>query len=204
MKPRLLRRALLPSSYLIFLAGTLVSGGIFYRGRPFDPKDAVLSDLQSPDDNPRGYGASAAGTAAAAILLAPAVEVFYRQLRKPHPKLALAGAVMFAVGLASAIAIGILAPFTHGYTPLHMQLAAGAFIGISAGTWLHLLAARAAPALIAFEFLALLVLAFLCYGPVNFNYDHLLTSLAFWEWLLCVNCGAALWALAGKIGRTGV
>ncbi len=199
LTPRLVRRALLPASYLAFLAGMLVSSAIFFHTRPFDAKAAILSDLQSPDDNPRGYGASAAATAISAILLAPAVTVFHRQLRPAHPRLAVTGVVMFTAGLASATAVGILAPFTRGYTPLHVQLASAAFIGISAGAWLHLLAARAAPALLVFQFAALLLVIFLCYGPVDFNNDRLFTSLAFWEWVLCVDCGLALWALAGRI-----
>jgi len=49
---------------------------------------------------------------------------------------------------------------------MHIQLASAAFIGVRAGTWFYLLAARAAPAL-----------------PV-----------------LCLDCGVALWALAGAVG----
>jgi hypothetical protein len=49
-------------------------------------------------------------------------------------KLALAGTVLLGAGLAAAIAIGFLAPFTTDYTPLHIQLAFAAFIGICAGT----------------------------------------------------------------------
>jgi len=106
--------------------------------------------------------------------------VFYRSLQKEHPKLSLAAAILFAVGLTSGVSIGILAPFTHGYTSLHVQLASAAFIGIFAGTWLNLLAARAAPALLIFQLAALLVVIFLCYGPIEFNND----------------CGVVLWALA--------
>jgi hypothetical protein len=88
---------------------------IFYKDKPFDAKAAILSDLLSPDENPHGYGVAAAGTALFAILLAPATAVFYHGLQKEHPKLSLAGAIAFAVGLASAVSIGILAPLTHGY-----------------------------------------------------------------------------------------
>jgi hypothetical protein len=199
LTPRLVRHHLLPASYLVFLVSMVISGSIFYKGKPLDPKAAILSDLQSPDENPDGYGVAAAGTALFAILLAPATLVFYYSLQKEHPKLSMAGAIAFAVGLTSAVGIGILAPFTHGYTPLHIQLASAAFIGIGTGAWLNLLAARAAPALLVFQFAALLVVVFLCYGPVDFNNDRLLTSLAFWEWILCLDCGVALWELARKL-----
>lgn len=199
LTPRTVRRALLPASYLVFLAGTLASGVIFYHGRSFDVKAAILSDLQSPDENPHGYEALAAGVALSATLLAPCVIEFYRQLCRRQPRLAMAGAVMFAVGTLSAIAVGILAPFTHGYSPLHVQLSSAAFIGITAGTTLHMLAARAPRALLVLQLGVLLLLAFLCYGPVDFDNSHLLTGLAFWEWVLIGECGAALWALAGLI-----
>jgi len=196
LTPRLVCRTLLPASYLVFLASMLVSGMIFYQGKQFDAKAAILSDLQSPDENPHGYRVAAVGTVLFAILLAPATVVFYRSLQKEHPKLSLAAAILFAVGLTSGVNIGILAPFTHGYTSLHVQLASAAFIGIFAGTWLNLLAARAAPALLIFQLAALLVVIFLCYGPIEFNNDRLLTSLAFWEWVFCLDCGVVLWALA--------
>jgi tryptophan-rich sensory protein len=177
LTPRLVCRTLLPASYFVFLASMLVSGMIFYQGKQFDAKAAIFSDLQSPDENPYGYRVAAVGTVLFAILLAPATVVFYHCLQKGHPKLSLAAAVSFAVGLTSSVSIGILAPFTHGYSPLHVQLASAAFIGIFAGTWLNLLAARAAPALLIFQLAALLVVIFLCYGPVEFNNDRLLTSL---------------------------
>lgn len=196
LTPRLVRRKLLPASYLVFLASMLLSGMIFYKNRPFDLKAAILSDLQSPDENPHGYGVAAVGTVLFAFLLAPSTAVFYRCLRRGHPKLSLAGAIVLAAGLTATVSIGILAPFTHGYSPLHVQLASAAFIGICAGASLNLFAARVAPALLIFQIATLLIVLFLCYGPVHFDNDRLLTSLAFWEWLLCLDCGVALWALA--------
>jgi hypothetical protein len=77
LTPRLVRRTLLPAIYLAFLARMLVSGMIFYRGKPFDPKAAILSDLQSPNENPHGYGLAAVGLAFFAILLA-------RQFKPPN------------------------------------------------------------------------------------------------------------------------
>ena len=129
---RFARRVLIPASYLIFLAGLLVSGVVFYRGRSFDPKAAIFSDLQSPDENPHGYGAAAAGTSLCAMLLAPAAVTFCVRLWRRRPLLTLPGAVWFAAGLGSAIAIGFLAPLTRGYSPLHVQLAYAAFAASAA------------------------------------------------------------------------
>lgn len=196
LAPRLVSRVIIPAAYLVLFGGFAIAGVIFYRARPLDAKAAVISDLESPDDNPHGYGAAAAGTALSASLLVPAVIVFFRRLRRERPKLAMAGVVMFAVGLGAAMGIGILAPYTHGYSLVHVQLAYAAFIGICAGTWLDLLAARAAPALIAIQGAVLLFLVYLYIGPEFFDNDRLLTSLAFWEGVLCVDCGLALWALA--------
>jgi hypothetical protein len=36
---------------------------------------------------------------------------------------------------------------------------------------------------------------------MEFDNDHLLTGLAFWEWVLCLNCVMGLWALAGAVEK---
>lgn len=199
LTPQLVRCALIPASGLVFFASLALSGTLFYHGKPFDARAAIISDFESPDYNPRGYGAAAAGTAAAGILLVPAAMMFYRRLRKDRPVPARVGAALFALGLGAAIAIGILAPFTRGYSPLHIQLAYAAFIGIWGGTFFDLVAARANRVLITVQGGVLLFLVYLYFGPEFFNNDRLLTSLAFWEWALCVGCGIGLWALAGRI-----
>lgn len=199
LTPQLLRRLLLPASYLVFFAGMMISGSVFFRGKPFDVKAAVLSDLESPDDNPHGYEASAAGIALSAILLIPAATLFYLELRKQRRMLALMGAIMFALGLAAAILIGVLAPFTHGYSQLHVQLAYAVFIGICGGIFFHLAAARAAPMIVVFQCVVLLFLIYMYIGPDFLSNRHLLTSLAFWEWILCVDCGLGLWVLARTV-----
>jgi glucan phosphoethanolaminetransferase (alkaline phosphatase superfamily) len=200
LTPNLVRRVLIPASYFVFLLGFVISGAVFFRGKPFDAKQAIISDLESTDDNPHGYGASAVGMAISAVLLAPAAVVFYRSLQRARPYLARAGAAMFAIGLGAAIAIGFLAPFTHGYSDLHVRLAFAAFIGISGGTLLHLIAARSGQVLIAVQSAVLIFLVYL-YLRTDYFFDdsHLLTSLAFWEWMLCLDCGIALWRLASAI-----
>jgi hypothetical protein len=200
LNPWIVRRYLIPASYLIFLAGLMASAAFFYRGRPFDPRIAHLGagvDRQQSAwllgigrrDRDFRNSVDSGGSR-----LLPA-------LRKDRPALALGGAVIFGAGLPAAVAIGILAPFTHGYSPLHIQLAYVAFIGIAGGTVLHLIAARASPFLIVPQVGVVLFLIYLYFGPKFsgqefFNEDHFVTRLTFWEWLLCVDCGVALWALS--------
>jgi hypothetical protein len=200
LKPDLItvRRILIPASALVFVVGFLISGLIFFRGKPLDAKAAILSDLASPDENPHGYAASAAAVAISGILLIPVVSAFFGILASRR-KLAWAGAAMFTVGLSAAIAIGFLAPVTHGYSVLHIQLAYAAFMGICGGTLIYLIAARASRIAIGLQGAVFLWLVYLYVGPDVFDNKTLLTSLAFWEWVLCVNCGVGLWNLAGEM-----
>jgi hypothetical protein len=195
------------------LAASLVASLFYFSEKPFDIKAAVISDLESPEDNPRGYGAAAAGTAVCGILLIPAAAatLSYSRLRVVRRKLALLGAALFAAGLAAAIAVGFLAPFTRDYTPLHIQLAFAAFIGICSGTLVcSIIAALRAletgdswgPRLVAMVVVqgsVLLFLVYLYFTPHFFNCKGLLTSLAFWEWLLCADCVVSLWILTAAL-----
>ncbi len=201
LTPRAAYRILIPASELIFLLGLFISGMIFFRGKEFDLKEAIISDLESPDDNPSGYVPSAAATAVSGLLLAPAALAFYRQLRSKRRWLARLGLGCFILGSAGAIFIGLLAPLTRGYSPLHVQLAYAAFIGIAGGIWFNLLALPGTRFLKWFQGAVLLFLVYLYFGPDFFNNDHLLTSIAFWEWLLCADVGIALLALARAIVR---
>jgi hypothetical protein len=49
----------------------LIACAFYFHGKPFDFKSAIISDLESPEENPSGYGASAAGTAVCGLLLMP-------------------------------------------------------------------------------------------------------------------------------------
>jgi len=201
LTPKIVCRVLLPASLLVFVLGLTISCVTFYRGRPVEFKSAVLSDLESREENPHGYGALATAIAASAILLVPAAISFAQRLRRRSPMLALTGMIAFGLGLGSAIAIGVLAPFTAGYSPVHIGLAYGVFMGVCGGTVFHLIAARASVVLIALQCGVLLLLACLCIGQVSFTNDRLLTSLAFLEWVLCGDCGFALWMLANVVAR---
>jgi len=196
--PGFVCRWTLPIAYLIFFASLVISAAIFYRGRPFDLKSVIISDLESPGENPRGYGVAAAGTAICGALLIPAVVVFYRRVRKRRA-LAITGAALFAIGLGAAIAIGLLAPSTRGYTPVHVQLAYAAFIGIAAGTVVYLAAVGGVRWLVWLQCGVVVFLLYLYFGPEFFTNDWLWRSLAFCEWMLCADCGVALWVLARRV-----
>jgi len=167
----------------------------------------VISDLQSPEENPAGYGAAAVGTATAAVLLIPAAVFFHGRLSRVRRKVAWAGTALFATGLATAVAIGVLAPFTRDYTPVHIQLAFAAFTGVCGGTlawWIVAALGAREPwmmALAAVQCGVLLFLVYLYFTPHFFHNQGLLTSLAFWEWVLCADCAVSLWLLAAGLER---
>lgn len=183
---------LLGLSCVVFCVGLGVAASSYFAGRVFDAREMVISDLVSPDDNPRGYVAGASGIALAALLLIPGVVRNHLHWRRGAARLTLAGTVCAGVGLAAALAIGVLAPMTHDYTFLHVQLAFAAFIGVCAGTTLHLAIVasgnRKVAGLVGFQCCVLLFLGYLYFHPRYFGNTGLLDSLAFWEWMLCGNC----------------
>src|ERR1700678_214055 len=100
-------RLFLPASFAALFLGLLGSGAFYFQHRPFDFKAAIISDLESPEDNSHGYGWSAAGTALCAVLLAPSALFFHRRLRAVRRKLTWAGSILFGFGLTAAMAIGL-------------------------------------------------------------------------------------------------
>jgi hypothetical protein len=48
--PRRVLRPFLPAGLAIFFLGLAASAAVFFRARPLDPKAAILSDLESPDE----------------------------------------------------------------------------------------------------------------------------------------------------------
>ena len=201
LTPRQVRRALIPITYFIFVAGMVVSSAECFRVKPFDVKRATISELMSPNVNPDGHGVAAVATTVAAMLLIPAVIRFHLSLRKKGPRLALAGATMFGIGLTAAIGIGVLSPFVADDCWLHGLMAYSAFIGIGAGTVCHLLAARATASLIALQSGVLVILGYLYFATDFFANHGLLSSLASLEGLLCLDCGIGLWALAKQVEK---
>lgn len=131
IRPRTVAGALVPAALLVLLAAQAVAARIYYSAHRFNPSQMVLSDFESPDDNPRGYLIAAAGTAAACALLFPAANLFRRVL---HPsRWAAAGAWIYTTGSVSGITMAGLEPLLDPFHPLHILLAFTTFLGFIGG-----------------------------------------------------------------------
>ena len=51
----------MPVSCAVFFGSLMVASVFYFRDRPFDFKGAVVSDLESPEDNPHGTRRSVLG-----------------------------------------------------------------------------------------------------------------------------------------------
>lgn len=189
----------------IFFATVLGSSIPYYRGRSFNPREAIISRLQSPYDNPGGYRIAAAGTVVFALLTLPAAWLFFRKLRHIHWVLAWIGSVLIALGLLGAAALGCLAPFSSPYDPSHIVLALLIFFALSAGLTVCLgLAAWSTRRLglwllTAVQFTALPVLVYMTFTPDFPPERSFLSSLAFLEWALCLVTGASILVLTALL-----
>lgn len=195
-------------SSLTFFVGLLISGVFFYAGKNFDWTAAIISDLQSPEENPRGYLASAIATALTGMFFLPLLRIFHRWLRTHSSPLAGTGSALFGLGATGALAIGCLAPFPVSYDSVHIPLAFATFIGIVAGlgVYLCLVIKLIWPTdkrwgsfllgCLVFKLLVLAALVRIYFIPDFFRGDSLLTTLALWEWALCGSIAGYLLLLA--------
>jgi hypothetical protein len=197
--PRRILTVLIPASSLIFFTSLLISSISFYSTRQFKLNDAVISNLQSPDDNPRGYLIACAGTAVSAILFLSIAAFFFRSLVRRNRTVAATGSVIYALGLLAAILIGCLAPFPTLYDPVHIPLAYIAFIAIFSGLLVCLACANYPPSrwnfLLDLTLLAIvLYLLYLVVGPDS-------NDVAFIEWTLSVGVAAYTAILTAVLNR---
>src|SRR6185369_1877889 len=112
-----------------------VSATSFYAGKPFTLRDALISGLLSPSDNPQGYRIAAVGTAICGMLLLPVALLFYRTLAQRNRPIALLGSILFGLGPLSAISILF---FVNEISDIHVYLAFAAYIFMTAGLLLCL------------------------------------------------------------------
>jgi hypothetical protein len=209
-KPKLLLHTLILSSYLIFFGSMLISARSYYSGRPIKLRDAMISGLLAPSDNPHGYGIARTGTALCGALLLPVAFMFYRALSRRSRPLAMVGALIFALGPVSAISIVF---FANDIDDLHVYLAFAAYIFMTSGV-LICLALEVSPIVRAggmraismllvplFLLAVLIFLVYLLFTPDYFDDKSLLRNVAFCEWTLCCILAAGISGLAVMLSR---
>jgi len=201
---------LILSSYLIFFGSMVMSARSFYSGRPVHLRDAMISGLLSPTDNPRGYVIASAGTALCGLLLLPVALVFYRRLSRLNRPLAMAGAFLFGLGPLTATSMIFIAAEIND---LHVYLAFAAYIFMTTGLMICLALASSATiktggiagtlllSLLVFLVAVLIFLVYLLFTPDFFNDQSLLRNVAFCEWTICCTVAACISGLAMMVSR---
>lgn len=194
---------------VVFLGGLILGSRSFHAVGLLGPHEAVISKLQSPFENPRGYIVAAAAVAICGALLLPAVRTVFLGLREAGGPVAATGSLLLALGFLGEIALGCLARLWSMYDHAHVILAFATFIAIAAGLTICLaLAARLRRnyGLMLLAAVQLLAVCTLIYMVFNSNFPperSFLTSLAFLEWLLCLSFIVSLLALVASVTFPG-
>jgi len=203
--------ALVVASAGVFFGGLLLSALRFQPYRDHGWPALIISDIQSPEENPGHYVYSAAATAVSGALLLPVIASLHRQLRSRHRVLTGVGTVLLTTGACGAIAIGALSPFPVSYDDVHVPLAFLTFIAIVSGIACHaavLTSTAAAQSRVVRTALRVCLtvqaalipfLAYLYVVPDFFDGRTLFTTLAFLEWSLCVGILAMLLVLIAAL-----
>jgi len=188
----------------------VVSARSFYSGKPVHLRDAMISGLLSPTDNPHGYWIASTGTASCGILLLPVALVFYRKLAPLNRPLAMSGAFLFGLGPLAATSMIFVAAEIND---LHVYLAFGAYIFMTTGLTICLalessalimrrgIAGKGLLSLILFLLAVLIFLVYLLFTPDFFDDRSLLGNVAFCEWALCCIIAACISGLAVMVSR---
>jgi hypothetical protein len=190
---------------IVFLGGLVAGSRSFHSGGAFGPHVAVISKLESPLENPRGYIVAASAVAMCGALMLPAVRSVFLGLRDTSAMLSALGSSLLAVGFLGEILLGCLARLWSMYDDAHIILAFATFIAISAGLAICLaLAARlrrnyALWLLAALQVLGVSILVYMLFHPDFPPERSFLTSLAFLEWLLCVSFIVSVFALVASV-----
>ena len=106
---------LIPGAYGVFVAGFVISAGIFSADRTLTLEDGIMSDLLSRIDNPHGYLISAIATMICGGLLLPAANLFQRGWKGSPRGWVVLGAWLYRLGLIAAIAVGVTTPLQKPY-----------------------------------------------------------------------------------------
>src|SRR4051812_46014107 len=132
-RPSFVLRGIIPLAYGIYLVGFSVSAAVRLAGRHPTLEDCIMSDLLSPEDNPRGWLISAVAAVLCGLMLLPTVGLFLRTWRRLDSRWGVQGAWLYGLGLVSVIAAGVSTPFQQSYVPIHVYLAFFAFMSLVAG-----------------------------------------------------------------------
>lgn len=196
-------------AYGIFLAGFALSIAAKCAGRPATLEDAIMSDLLSPSDNPRGYFIAAMATMLCGLLLLPAATLFQHGWNPPPRSWAVLGAWLYRLGLIATMAVGTTTPFQQPYVPVHLWLAFAAFMSLAAGLAVSLgvaacsaTSARARFSLATLGALQIGALIFLAYLFVTPDYfQDRRWFMAVCEWVLGALIVAGTVAVAAMLAR---
>lgn len=210
----LTRRSLLSlvlTSAGVFFGGLLLSALRFQPYREQGWPALIISDLQSPEENPGRYMYSAVATAVSGGLLIPVITGIHRRLRPRHALATSVGNIVLTLGACGAIGIGVLSPFPVSYDDVHIPLAFVTFIAIVSGIACHVGVLVATPtttpramrvalrACLGVQAALIPFLAYLYFVPDFFDGRTLFTTLAFLEWSLCLGILAMLLLLVSAL-----
>ncbi|HTU35361.1 MAG TPA: hypothetical protein VMF66_16275, partial [Candidatus Acidoferrum sp.] len=170
---------------VVFLGGLILGSRDLRLSGSMGSHEAVISKLESPFENPRGYLISASAVAICGALMLPAVRTVFLGLRETGGLISGIGSLLLALGFLGEIALGCLARLWSMYDSAHIILAFATFIAISAGLTICLaLAARLRRnygllLLAAIQLLAVATLIYMLFNPDFPPERSFLTSLAF-------------------------
>lgn len=200
-------------SSIVFFISLIVSSSFYYSGKIFDWKNAVISDLQSPIENPSGYIIAALGTTLAGIILLPTIILFHSKLYRISRLFSSFGTIIFSLGILGTFIIGCLTPFPSVYEPIHIPAAFATFISIVMSILVYSLILAYGVfrvnkklsyfllGLGVFKLSVLIALFYLFVTPGFFTNDGLVRVLALWEWLLCISIVVYLFFLTLAVKR---
>ncbi|MHC4930336.1 MAG: hypothetical protein ACYTFU_11865 [Planctomycetota bacterium] len=198
---------LIPGAYGVFVAGFVISAGVFSADRTLTLEDGIMSDLLSRKDNPHGYLISAIATMICGGLLLPAANLFQRGWKGSPRGWVVLGAWLYRLGLIAAIAVGVTTPLQQPYISFHIWLSYLAFMSMVAGLGVSLevaayssTSARIPLAVLGvFQIGTLLFLVHLFFSPSYFEGRRWL--LAVYEWALSALIAAGTIAQAAALVR---
>ena len=129
-----------PTAYTVFVIGFLLAAAARSAERKPTWEDAVMSELLSRQDNPRGYFVAIAAVAVCAMLLFPAADLIQEGACRRCAAWRRAAAWLYRAGLFTAVANATLTPWLEKYGTFHVSLAFFSFMVLTAALAIVLIA----------------------------------------------------------------